>query len=111
MKEHGASVITGRTNGGLTWVLSAEGLRGRGTMSEGAMRVKQRGSFSFQKHDKRGNESVIISRICLSLGLAPPPSPGPSTLLRSLVANGPIKEFHCPTGRQREWTIRSVLST
>lgn len=48
-------------------------------------------SFSFQRQDKQGNESVIISRNCLPLCLS---SPGSSIRLCSLAGHGLIKDFH-----------------
>lgn len=64
-------------------------------------------SFSFQRQDKQGNESVIISRNCLPLCFS---TPGSSTRLRSLAGHGLIKDFHCPKERQRERIFNSLLS-
>lgn len=77
------------------------------------MRVEGRGGgglSSFQRQNKQGNESVIISRNCLPLCLS---SPRPSTHLRSLAGHALIKDFHCPKERHKvsphEWYTRYVL--
>lgn len=57
-------------------------------------------SLSFQRQDKQGNESVIISRNCL-------PLPGLCARPHSLAGYGQIKDGHCPNKRQS----RSLQST
>lgn len=98
MKERGTRVINGgpiRALGGC-W----RGVSSCDTISGGPMGVEGRGSlFLFQRQDKQGNESIIISRNCLPLCLS---SPGLPICLHSLAGHGLIKEFHCPQDRQKE---------
>lgn len=86
------------------------GVSGCDTISGGPMGVESRGgfSFSFQRQDKQGNESVIISRNCLPLCLS---SPGLSPRLRSLVGNGLIKECHCLKRETQEENLQVTAVT
>lgn len=64
-------------------------------------------SFSFQRQDKQGNESVIISRNCLPLCL---PSARLSTHVSSLAGHGLIKDFPCPKERHKVRMFNLLLS-
>lgn len=100
MKERGARVIKGGPMRASDGCCQRGLVSGYDTISGGPMRVEGRGSlFLFQRQDKQGNESIIISRNCLPLCLS---SPGLSICLRSLAGHGLIKEFHCPKDRQRK---------
>lgn len=113
VKEHSARVIKDgpmrAVDGG--WRRGG-GVSGCDTISVGPMGVEGRGGggglSSFQRQDKQGNESVIISRNCLPLCFS---SPRPSTCLRSLAGHGLIKDAHCPKERHKVRISNPLLST